>query len=179
MEFHKKRIGKERECLVRNKLVDGDREVEKKLEVANFLKRSFQKLGLYNGQNERVLNISRIEVRDKFLFRIVTLKELYDDFDSLDNNKSPGPGAFNAWAIKAAKFAIGTHLQFVFNTCISQCLFPEKLKLAYISPVYKKGDVEVCENYKPVSITLLFAKFLESILLNHVNEFIQQKEQKL
>ena len=121
-------------------------------------------------------NISRIEVREKFCFRTVTLKELYDAIDSLDNNKSPGPGVFNAWAIKAAKFAIGTHLQFVFNTCISQNIFPENLKLAFISPVYKKGDVKNCENYRPISITPMFAKLFERILLNQVNEFMQKEK---
>ena len=103
-------------------------------------------------------NISRIEVSEKICFRTVTLKELYDATDSLDNNKSPGPGVLNAWAINAAKFAIGTHLQFVFNTCISQNIFPENLKLAFISPVYKKTYVKSCENYTPISIIPLFAK---------------------
>ena len=111
-----------------------------------------------------------------FKCNIVTLKELYDAIDSLDNNKSPGPGVFNAWAIKAAKFAIGTHLQSVFNTCISQNIFPEKLKLAFISPVYKKGDVKICENYRPISITPMFAKLFERILLNQVNEFMQKEK---
>ena len=141
MEFHQKRIGKERECLVIDKLVDGETEVENELDIANCLDRSFQKLGLYNGQYVSAPNISRIDVREKFCFRTVTLKELYDAIVSLDNNKSPGPGVFNAWAIKAAKLPIGTHLQFVFNTCISQNILPENLKLAFISPVYKKGDV--------------------------------------
>ena len=108
MEFHRKRIGKEKECLV----IDGETEVENELDIANCLNRSFQKLGLYNGQYVSAQNISRIEVREKFCFRTVTLKELYDAIDSLDNNKSPGPGVFNAWAIKAAKLPIGTHLQF-------------------------------------------------------------------
>ena len=148
--FIKKRIGKERECLVIDKLVDGETEVENELDIANCLNRSFQKLGLYNGQYVSAQNISRIEVRENFCFRTVTLKELYDAIDSLDNNKSPGPGVFNAWAIKAAKLPIGTHLQFVFNTCISQNVFPENLKLAFISPVYKKGDVKICENYRPI-----------------------------
>ena len=58
--------------------------------------------------------------------------------ESLDNKKSPGPGIFNAWAIKAAKFTITTDLQFVFNTCISQNIFPEDLIFAFITPVYKK-----------------------------------------
>ena len=49
-------------------------------------------------------NISRKEVREKFCFRTVKLKELYDAIDSLDNNKwssesTPDPGIFNAWAI--------------------------------------------------------------------------------
>ena len=121
-------------------------------------------------------NISRVEVREKFCFRTVTLKELYDAIDSLDNNKSPGPGVFNAWAIKAAKLPIGTHLQFVFNTCIIQNIFPENLKLAFISPVYKKGDVKICENYRPISIAPMFAKLFERILLNQVNEFIQKEK---
>ena len=39
MEFHKKKQnGKERECLVIDKLVDGEREVEKELDIANCLK---------------------------------------------------------------------------------------------------------------------------------------------
>ena len=30
------------------------------------------------------------------------------------------PGIFNAWGVKALKSAIGTHLQFVSNTCNSK-----------------------------------------------------------
>ena len=173
--FIKKRIGKERECFVIDKLVDGETEVENKLDIANYLNTSFQKLGLYNGQYVSAPNSSRIEVREKFCFRTVTLKEVYDAIDSLDNNKSPGPGVFNAWAIKAAKLRIGTYFQFVFNTCISQSIFPENLKIAFISPVYQKGDVKICENYRPISSTPMFAKLFERLLLNQVNEFMQEE----
>ena len=48
MEFHQKRIRKERGCLVIDKLVDGEREVENELDITNCLNRSFQKLGLFN-----------------------------------------------------------------------------------------------------------------------------------
>ena len=84
--FIKKRIAKERECLVIDKLVDGEREVENELDIENCLNKIFQKLGLYKGQYVSAPNISRIEVREKFCFRAVTLKELYDAIDALDNN---------------------------------------------------------------------------------------------
>ena len=77
-----------------------------------------------------------------------------------------------AWAIKAAKFAIGTHLQFVFNTCISQNILPEKLELPFISPVYKKWEIKICENYRPISLIPMF----ERILLNQVKEIIQKEK---
>ena len=128
-----------KECLVIDKLVDGEREIENELDIVNCLNRGLQKLSFYIGKNVSAPNISCIKVREKFCFRTVTLKEFYDAICSLDNKRSPGPGNFNAWAIKAAKFATGTHLSFVFNACISQNNFPEKLDPPFISPVYEKG----------------------------------------
>ena len=109
------------------KLVDGER-VEKQHDIANCLNRSFQKLGLYNEQYVSAPNISRKEVREKFCFRTVTLKELYETIDSLDNNNSPCPGVFNAWAIKAAKIAIGNRNPFaVFLTLTLVKVFSQKI----------------------------------------------------
>ena len=59
----RKKVRKERECLI---IVDGEREVENEFDIANCLNRSFQKLGLYNGQNVSAPNISRIEFRKSF-----------------------------------------------------------------------------------------------------------------
>ena len=55
-----------------------------------------------------VIRVKMQPITEKFCFRTVTLKELYDTIDYLYSIKIPGPGIFNAWAIKAAKFAIET-----------------------------------------------------------------------
>ena len=80
---------KQRADYVIDKIVDGETEVENELDIANCLNRSFQTLGSYNGPYVSAPNVSRIEVREKFCFRTVTLKELYDAIYSLDKNKSP------------------------------------------------------------------------------------------
>ena len=58
-----KKIDKERECLVIDKLVDGETKVENEFDIANCLNRSFKKLSLYKGQNVSAPNISCKDVR--------------------------------------------------------------------------------------------------------------------
>ena len=55
-----------------------------------------------------------------------------------------------------------------------QC--PENLKLANITPVFKKEDKNLAKNYRPVSVlpTLseVFEKIMQKQVINHVNTFL-------
>ena len=49
----------------------------------------------------------------------------------------------------------------LFNESFFQGVFPDHMKLALVTPVYKgKSKLEVC-NYRPVSIMPIFSKVLE------------------
>ena len=54
--------------------------------------------------------------------------------------------------------------------------FPSKLKLANITPVYKKNDRTSVENFRPVSVLPTVSKIFERIIQKqfsaHVNEFL-------
>ena len=122
-------------------------------------------MGIYRGQIVP-LNVEKIERKfQEFNFRPFTLREIYKVIDNLDNNKAPGPGYINAWALKSGKYAPGTHLQIIFNDCIQERVFPTILKDALITPVSKKGDVSVLTNYRPISVTPNFAKLLKGFYL--------------
>ena len=83
-------------------------------------------------------------------------------------------GYINAWALKYGKYALGTHLQIIFNDCIQEKVFPTILKDAHITPVFKKGDVSVLNNYRPISVTPTFAKVFERLLLNQLVEYLKK-----
>ena len=104
----------------------------------------------------------------------MTKKELYSVIDSLDNNKAAGPGEFSIRLIKSGKLAIGAHLQFALNQCIKENVFPTKMKLAYVTPIFKKGDKLDSTNYRPISVTPSFAKIFERLLLTQIMEFIDK-----
>jgi hypothetical protein len=47
---------------------------------------------------------------------------------------------------------------------IDQSVFPDKLKKAQVTPLYKKNDPLLKTNYRPVSVLCIFSKIFEKIL---------------
>ena len=48
----------------------------------------------------------------------------------------------------------------VLNMSIDQSVFPDKLKKAQVTPLYKKNDPLLKTNYRPVSVLCIFSRFL-------------------
>ena len=119
-------------------------------------------MGIYRGQIVS-LNVENMELKfQEFNFRAFTLREIYKAIDNLNNNKAPGLGYINAWALKSGKYAIATHFQIIFNDCVQENVFPTILKDALITPILKKGDISVLFNYCPISVTPRFANIFET-----------------
>ena len=55
--------------------------------------------------------------------------------------------------------------------CISTGYFPTVLKTAEVVPIFKKGERELCSNYRPISILNPFAKLFEKCLLDQLNKY--------
>ena len=51
---------------------------------------------------------------------------------------------------------------------------PEQLKIAKVIPIYKKEDVEVFSNYRPVSVLPCFSKILERLMFNRCMDYIDK-----
>ena len=61
-----------------------------------------------------------------------------------------------------------------FNNSVTISIFPSSLKQAIItSPVFKKGDKNLKENYRPVSILTNVSKILELFLSKQISNFME------
>lgn len=47
--------------------------------------------------------------------------------------------------------------------------YPNKFKTSFVSPIYKAGDREDIENYRPISILSTIAKIYDKLIYNHLN----------
>ena len=68
--------------------------------------------------------------------------------------------------------AISVPLAIAFNLSIQDGIVPREWKNANIIPIFKKGSRCKSENYRPVSLTSVICKLLESLLRDHMVEFI-------
>ena len=74
--------------------------------------------------------------------------------------------------IKASSSIISPYLTPLYNECISHGEFPEIFKCGKITPIFKKGDRENIENYRPISTLPMFGKIFEKIIYSRLYKFL-------
>ena len=72
--------------------------------------------------------------------------------NSLNTKKSSDIFGISPKLIKIAAGNLKTQISVIFNYSIHQVVFPSKLKIGLIRPIYKNKSKTMCSNYRPISI---------------------------
>ena len=59
-------------------------------------------------------------------------------------------------------------LAFILNLSLSSSIFPDKLKVARVVPIFKKGEKCNPGNYRPISILPVISKLFEKLVNTRV-----------
>ena len=77
--------------------------------------------------------------------------------------------------IKVSAPVITPILRKCYNIFMLNGEFPDILKVGKITPIFKKGDQEKFENYRPVSTLPIFAKLFEKIIYSRLYDYLEKK----
>ena len=77
--------------------------------------------------------------------------------------------------IKQSSKIVTPLLTVLYNECMKDGIFPDDLKIGRISPIYKKDNQELLENYRPVSTLAVFGKIFEKIIFNRLYSFFHSQ----
>ena len=94
----------------------------------------------------------------------LTINELKDAFFALQTNKSPGHDGTSFNVINNCFGPLSTPVLNIFNLSLEKRIFPDELKIARVTPIYKTGDENDCGNYRPISVLPCFSKMRERIM---------------
>ena len=67
-------------------------------------------------------------------------------------------------------------LKYLFDMSLESGVFPDKLKIARVMPLYKGGYPANISNYRPISVLPCFSKMLEQIMYNHLYKYLIAKK---
>ena len=65
---------------------------------------------------------------------------------------------------------------YIFNLSLAKGIFPNDLKIARVTPVFKAGNENEVGNYRPISILRCFSKILEGIMYNRLFKYLTTNE---
>ena len=90
-------------------------------------------------------------------------------------NKATGPDNVPAWILKNHANILAGPLTAIFNSSLREGIIPDTWKSANVIPVPKVNPPNTIEkDVRPISLTPIASKTLESIILNMVNEKIAE-----
>ena len=127
------------------------------------------------GNHQSISNIKAQSFNnDSFALSTILPCETYETIMELDSNKKTS-GTIPTKILKLAARTICIPLTDCINNCILNCHFPDKLKYADVTPVYKKYDSTDKIIYRPISILPSLSKVLEKILYKQIDSFFEHK----
>ena len=108
----------------------------------------------------------------QFRFRQISGKELINALSKIKLNKSTGLDKISNKLLKAAGQSICETLLYIFNLILETGIFPEDLKQAKVTPVFKADNKSDCGNYRPISVIPAIAKILEKLISDQLIEYL-------
>lgn len=106
-------------------------------------------------------------------FKPVDEKELLNHIDKL-KDCSAGIDRIKATVVKAVKCEIIAPLLSIVNQSLREGAMPDMLKIAVVTPIYKKGCKNVLSNYRPVSVLPVFSKLFERVVNDRIINYFEK-----
>ena len=110
------------------------------------------------------------------IFEKVSETNVMQIINNLPNKTSCGFDGISTIVMKSIKHVILKSLTLIINQIINTGVFPNKLKIAKITPIFKKDDRTLFTNYRPISLLPIFSKVIEKVICIQINDFFVENK---
>ena len=87
---------------------------------------------------------------------------------------APGPDDIPASILKESSTHFIRILTHIINTSFQEGCFPHELKIAKIKPLFKSGEKNSVNNYRPISLLTAFSKIFEKCMVTRLIDFLTE-----
>jgi hypothetical protein len=106
----------------------------------------------------------------------ITEKKVEEKIKNLRENSATGPDGIGPKVLKAATKELVKPLCHIYRESMRTGVVPKDWKHARVTPIYKKGAKGEAGNYRPVSITSIPCRMLESVIKDAVMTHLMENK---
>ena len=160
--------------------------VQSKSEIANILNDYFSNIAVELNRNHTTTSSEddstnsdigdRSEANEQsfclWLFPTKPL-EVREAIDNIDNKNSSGLDDICNLVVKSCSESLAPILTELINNSFKTGIFPEDLKRAKVFPLYNGDSKADLNNYRPISLLIVFSKNFERIMYNRIYRYVE------
>ena len=94
----------------------------------------------------------------------------------IDVKKAVGLDAIPNQLLKLAANIVGPSLTIIFKKSIETGIFPCEWKVSRVTPLFKKGDKNNVDNYRPISVVSTVSKIFEKIVYSQLYDYLNDNK---
>ena len=115
-----------------------------------------------------------IHTQHYFYFTAVNDKNIEKLMQRMDPKKAQGYDNIPSKLLRLGASGISSHVSQLVNHCLHVCEFPDMMKLADVSSLFKKNDNLKKDNYRPVSVLPSISKVYERVMGQQLSDFFDK-----
>ena len=151
-----------------------DNKVSNHCSIANHFNTFFNNIGTEMAQTIKINDDDSFKsflnttVNTVFKFSPISNKTVRDIIINLNSKHSAGFDDISTILLKKLEPLLSEPLQIIINQSLNNGIFPDKLKMAKIFPIFKKGNKHNIKNYRPISLLTSISKVFEKTVFDQL-----------
>ena len=150
---------------------DGNLTLTNDLDIANCFNNFFCNIGptlacsINTPPNKHFTDYLKENILCSFSFNTITPENTSKIIKNLKSKSSSGHDECSSIHLKYISNDIIVILTKIINQSLCSGIFPNSLKIAKVTPIFKKGNPHQTDNYRPISLLPVISKVLEKVVI--------------
>ena len=111
------------------------------------------------------------QTETNFSFHMIDNNATVRMIKSMKMSQSKGHDGISSQLVKLINTDISSSITVIINQSLMSEIFPDKLKIAKVTPIFKKGSKKIICNYRPISVPPVISKVFETVLQEQLTEY--------
>ena len=116
--------------------------------------------------------LDQLQTQHEFIRPNFTEEDILKHLKLLKPSKSPGPDEMHPYLLGKTCQDIALPLSLIMQSSYDKSVLPQDWKDANVSPIFKKGRKADRSNYRPVSLTSIICKLMETLIRDKLMEHL-------